>query len=668
MAAFVFQCPLHPSVHPMLSRRTSIQYLGIVTALALTALVFWPALSGGFIFDDYPIFAENPVVQIHGWQWQAWQSLWTWSHANIQRPLAVSSYALNYAIGANTWGFKATNLTIHLLNTVLVYLLGRRLLSAAWTTPVTHGGISCVDCWAGCIGLLWAIHPLQVSAVMYVVQRMELMGFTFVLLALLAYWRARQRQLAAQRAWPWLLLTVLITLVGYTAKETAILVPGYALLLELTILRFKAARPATSRTWRLAYAFGCVAALAVITGYLLPHYATTAAFSQRDYTAWQRELTQLRVLPMYLQWCVLPLPDQLHFYYDNYVASTSLLQPISTLLGGLLLLGLTALAIIMRQRRPLFALGIGWFFVAHVITSSPLALELVFEHRNYPALFGVILAAADLLQFLAKRFHPRLAVVIAVVVALNFGFLTELRAKTWGSPLQLAQTLVAMNPGSPRAALDLARRYVAMAGDNPNTPVYLLCIQELERAAALPTSSILPEQALLIQAANHPGLFAQPWWDSLQEKLRTHLIGPETYRALYGLLQARLGASPGIDAQQLSKALEIAIARDPARASLHAEYADLASLALHDSDLAAEQWRQALALGLQKNSPSYAIQVAGYLVENHRDQEALGVIAEAQNIEPALRGNSTLESLRGQAQQGLDKAANAHQKTDATTL
>jgi protein O-mannosyl-transferase len=641
-------------------RHHLFQTLSLLAALVMIAFVFYPALSGGFIFDDYPIFAENPVVHLSSWHWQAWSALWTWSHANIQRPLAMFSFAMNYVLGADTRGFKVTNLAIHLLNTVLVYLLSRRLISAAWAHDAGSSSMR-VDHWALGVALIWAIHPLHISAVMYVVQRMELMGFTFVLLALLVYWRARQCQLASQRAWPWLLLSALIAITGYFAKETSLLIPGYALLLELTLLRFGAPQPDIRRAWKLAYALGCGATLVLFIGYALPHYATAAAFSERDYTAWQRVLTQLRVLPMYLNWSFLPIPSQLHFYYDNYPASIDLFHPLTTLFGGIFLLGLLVLGASVRHRRPLLALGIGWFFMANVLTSSPLALELVFEHRNYPALFGVILAVADLFWLMSQRVDPRFPAIVAVVVVLNFGFLTVLRAATWGSPLLLAQTLTEINPGSARAALDLARRYVTMSGDNPNVPLYSLGIRELERGAALPYSSILCEQALLIQAANHPGFLAsQPWWGSLQEKLRNSTMTPETYQALYGLLQARLDASPGIDAEQLARAFEIAIARNPTRVSLHAEYADLASLALHDPNIAAEQWQQALEL--QKNSPVYAIQVAGYLVENHRDQEALGVIAEAQNMEPALRGNATLQSLRRQAQQGLDKAANATPK------
>jgi hypothetical protein len=619
----------------------------LIALLALTTVVLGPALSGGFLFDDYPVFVENPVIHVHGWHWQAWLSVWTWSHDNIQRPLAMLSYAFNYSLGGSTWGFKALNLTVHLLNSVLVWLFVRYLLAAAWpagTTETRVQKLRLTNYWAFGIAAAWATHPLQVSAVMYVVQRMELLGFTFTLLGLLVYWHARANQQAGKRAWPWFVLCGLVMCIGYLAKETLVLLPGYTLLLELTLLRFATLQPSATRKLKIIYAAGCVTAGLVIIGYLLPHYAAPINYTERNFTAWQRELTQLRVLPMYLGWCLCPLPSQLHFYYDNYAASTGLLSPPSTLLGGLLILGLLALAIVMRKRRPLLALGIGWFFVAHALTSSPIALELVFEHRNYPALLGVLLAAADLLWLAIYRLRFRIAAVLAMIFIISLCFQTILRAATWGNPLQLGLELTQDNPGSPRADLDLARRYLAMSGDNPNVPLYDMGIKELERAAALSSSSITPEELLLIQSANHSGLNSQPWWESIKQKLQYRSMGPETYLALNSLLQARLGNNVNIDVQQLSQAYAIAISRNPGRVSLHVDDAELDFFGLHDPSLAAQQWKQALTL--QKDPARYAYDVVTYLIKSHRNDEALLVIDQAQALNPALRDDKTLTDLR----------------------
>lgn len=639
----------------------------IITSLLATAIafaVFFPALYGGFIFDDYPIFAENQVIQQAGWHWAGWLRVWHWSLSNIQRPFAMFTYAFNYAVGSSTYGFKLTNLCIHLLNMVLVFLLTNQLLQAAWQPRKNEDGASThrrTNYWALGIAMAWAVHPLQVSTVMYVVQRMEMMGFTFVLLALLAYWHARQQQAFGQRAWPWLLLSGALCITGYFAKETAVLVPGYTLLIELTLLHFAAAKPSITRTWKALYAIGGVAATLVLLFYVLPHFAQPINFAGRDFTAWQRELTQLRVLPMYLYWSVLPLPSHLQFYYDNYQASTGVLHPITTLLGGLLLLGLLLLAIAVRLRRPLLALGIGWFFVAHALTSGPLALELVFEHRNYPALLGVLLAVADLFQLLSRRSDTPVMGLIAGILILNLGFLTVLRASTWSSPFQLAVALADANPDSLRAALDLARRYMAMSQGNADSPLFSMSVKELERAARLTAASPLPEEALLLVAADHPGMPTQPWWDSLRLKLQTKPLQPDSYKTLHNLMMHRVAGNTGIDAQQLAQAYAIAIARNPSRQSLHVEYAELAGSALHDPTLASDQWRQALSL--ENNVAGYSEQLSSYLVENHRNQEALAVVDQAWALQPGLRKDTTLLAVKSQAEKDL----NASQSSSGLT-
>jgi protein O-mannosyl-transferase len=606
-------------------------------------LIYWPGLSGGFIFDDYPIFADNPAAHVSGWHWQAWRPLLVWSVTNVQRPLAMATYGANYAWGAGPFGFKATNLCLHLLNTLLVFLLTRRLLTTCWQR--TAASSTRKDYWALAISLAWAIHPLQISTVMYVVQRMEMLGLTFTLLALLAYWKARENQIQGDTAWPWLILCFFLVLIGLSAKETAILVPGYTLLLELVIFHFRALRPAFSATWKYFYLAGAIAAFALTIVYFGPHYTSAAAYITRDFTPWQRELTQLRALPMYVGWSVLPLPTELHFYYDNYLLSTDFFHPYTTWLGGVFLLGLVALAIAVRRHRPLLALGIGWFFVAHALTSSPVPLELVFEHRNYPALLGVMLALADVVWMLTLKFQSRLPMLLAALFLINLCFLATLRAATWGNPLELAVSLAQSNPGSTRAALDLARRYVEMSGDDPANPLYGRGIDELKRAASLPSQSVLPEEALLIQASRHPEQNSDTarWWAALQHKLQTGRPIPDNYLALNNLLQQRLGSTSNIDAQQLGIAFEEAITRNPTRISLHTQYAELAARALHEPDVASREWRTVVAL--QHASPDDVLPLATYLVDNHRDQEAAAVLDEALHQRPQLQENPVFDSL-----------------------
>ena len=83
---------------------------------------------------------------------------------------------------------------------------------------------------------------------------------------------------------------------------------------------------------------------------------------------------------------------------------------------------LAALALVVRKRRPLLALGIAWFLGAQLLTATIVPLELVFEHRNYFASLGVCLAVADLL-LLAPRSEGlrRLGALLALLALLALG-------------------------------------------------------------------------------------------------------------------------------------------------------------------------------------------------------------------------------------------------------
>src|SRR5690606_4997292 len=219
--------------------------------------------------------------------------------------------------------------------------------------------------------------------------------------------------------------------------------------------------------------------------------------------------------------------------------SHGLLEPATTLAGGLLLAALAGSAVYWRNRLPLYAFGILLFFGAHFLTSNVVPLELVYEHRNYLALLGILLALADLVRRLPVRDGPAIVRAGVVVVILGCGSLTLVRAATWGDPFLLAYALVADNPDSARASNDLATLYGAMADANSDSPFYDLAIQEFERGAHLPGASPLPEQGLILTAAVAGEPVQQQWWDNLLHKLQTNPIGPQELLAVTGLVGQR---------------------------------------------------------------------------------------------------------------------------------
>lgn len=541
----------------VLGRMSILRFVGLIGLLVLVAAVYWAGLSGPFVFDDFPALVDNSRLHVGSLSFsELWRAAFSFNPGGTGRQLAMLSFALNYALGGlDPWGWKVGGLLVHLVNTALVYALCVRLLSLAGVERLLHWS-------AAAIALLWAVHPLQVSTVLYVVQRMEILSLTFVLLALLAYLRGRQAQIQGARGWVWLALCAPLLLLALGAKETALLLPLYTLALELTLLRFDGCTSGQKRFWRWGYAIGCLIVLVVFVAVVIPAYTAPQAYAIRDFTAGERVLTQFRVLPMYLGQILFPSPALMPFYYDDLQASRGLLEPITTIAGAFLLLALFAIAWVFRKRAPLLSLGLLWFFASHAITSNVLALELVFEHRNYFAILGVLLAIAELVRRIPVRDGPGIKIAAVAVLVLGVGFLGAVRAATWGGVLLLSTELTHLNPHSARAAQDLGILYNAMSDGDADSPFFGFAVAELERESKMDWATVLAEQSLiLLHAENHLPV-RQEWWSRLQFRLRDRPIGHETVGAMFRLLDRRM-AGVMMDDSELSAAFDVLFERKP---------------------------------------------------------------------------------------------------------
>jgi hypothetical protein len=326
------------------------------------------------------------------------------------------------------------------------------------------------------------------------------------------------------------------------------------------VLRFVAATPNGARAWRWGYALAAGIALALFFAYIVPRYASAEAYAIRDFDVVQRLFTQCRVLAMYLGQIVLPLPSQLTFYYDDMAVSRSLFDPLSTLFAGLLLGALFASALALRRRLPLFALGVLWFFAAHLLTSNVIALEMVFEHRNYFALLGVLLALYDLLRRVPIRAGSPFPRTVAAVLLLALAGLTLLRSATWGGELMLALDLVAKNPNSARASNDLGALYFELARNDPQSPFVARAVEEFERLAGRPHASPIAEQGLISMVTALGGNASDALWQRFVDKITKRPIGPEEVMSMTALLKV---AEDGhaIDHARLAEVCRILLSR-----------------------------------------------------------------------------------------------------------
>lgn len=598
------------------ARLLSLHVATLLALLGLVALVYWPGLGGPFIFDDFPALVGNQRIHVTGLAWgELWRAATSFDPGGTGRQLAMASFALNHALGGlDPWGWKLGGLLVHLANALLVYVLCLRSLALA-------GVHEYLRLSAAALALGWAVHPLQVSAVLYVVQRMETLCLTFTLLALLAYLRGRRLQIAGGRGWPWLLACAPLLLLALGAKESALLLPLFTLALELTLLAFGGATVAQRRFWRWAYALGLMTGVAIFVTVVVPHYTAPNAYFSRDFDLVQRLLTQLRVLPMYLGQILLPIPARMPFYYDDFEVSTSLLHPWTTLAGGGLLVGLLLLSTYWRKRAPLAALGVLWFFAGHAMTSNVVPLELVFEHRNYFALLGVLLVLAEGVRRIPVRDGAGIKVTGTVAVLVALGFLGTIRAATWGDRLLLAAEHANMNPDSPRALQDLGIAYYELSGGSTDSPLFSLALQVFEQEAVLPRSGILPDQTLVLLHAKYELPGAEPAWDRLVAKLRDRPLSPESLIAFYALIEQRYKGVE-LDDRRLTEAIRVLMGRAMLLPHKYAQFGDYLLRYAGEMDLASDAFANAVLSSLDRGDEAYARQVLSALVDGGHEKQA----------------------------------------------
>lgn len=609
--------------------RLSLHKLILLAGFAITTLVYWPGLHGTWLFDDYPNIVENAGVQPHHASVASlFAAALSSPSSEFKRPLSSLSFAANYlASGLNPFGWKLTNLIIHLLNGLLVFLLARRLLLAADktrpTSDATSGnptgdarGSNRTGVLAALIAGGWMLLPINLTGVLYVVQRMESLANLFVLAGLLGYVNGRQRMLRQARGGFALasISVIVATGVGVLAKETAVMLPLYAVTIEWILFGARCGSGDTIRIdKRILSLFTVTLVIPLIAGlaWLLPQVLSHGDWATRDFTLGTRLLSETRIVLDYIRWTLLPTPRALSFYHDNFSVSTGLLSPWTTLASLVSLIALAALALGLRRRMPLASLGIALFLGCHLLTGTILPLELVYEHRNYFASFGLLLAVVPLLAVPMTHFMALPRRVLLGGMLLLWTTQTAITASSWGNPFLLAETLAARAPDSPRAEYELGRTYIIYSHYDPASPFTKLAYAPLERAAALPKSSILPEQALIFMNSRMHLPIKNAWWTSMIAKLKARRPGVQDESSLGALTQCARDGECDLPRSRMIEAYLAALSHPNPSARLLAMYGDYAWNLLGDHALGKRM--TAAAVKAAPGEPAYHITLARML-------------------------------------------------------
>ncbi|MEO5509972.1 MAG: hypothetical protein ABIS27_05025, partial [Longimicrobiales bacterium] len=336
-------------------RASEKQRFGVLTT-AIIAAAFLPYLNSllnGFAFDDAFIVQNN--TRVHNLT--AWRDIWLTPYwpslgreLGLYRPLTIFLFAVQWAIGDGArWVFHLTNVAVHAGVCILLFLLLSRITARI---PAFLGA------------LIFAVHPLHTEAVANVVGQAELTAAAFVLGACLIH---ASRPDGVHLSWSRRVAIVALYLLALLAKESAVVLPGLLVLLDLMQRR-------VPLNWRGVREYiGAMAVpifllVSVLICYLSVRYDAlggtltgTETGPSFPHLKEHRLLNAFRAFPEYLRLLFFPADLTTDYVPATVFAVTSL--TLMCAVGLALLIGLTIL-MCTTPWLPLIGAAPAWFLIS----------------------------------------------------------------------------------------------------------------------------------------------------------------------------------------------------------------------------------------------------------------------------------------------------------------
>ena len=623
---------------------------GVAIALILlsTIAVYWAGLAGPFLFDDNVHIVQNRWLKIDNLSIDSLTQ--AWNSSVIGRPLAQLTFGINHALsGLDAWAFKATNLAVHLLTGFSIFVFARLGLRA-----VSGGNRSsqAETFFALALMAFWLLHPLHISTVLYVVQRMAQLSTLFLMLALSAYLWGRLRIAENKTGLPWLLATIPLAGIGFLGKENTVLLPLLLLACELTLLR----KVSLGRNpWLVRAVWMVLIALPLIAGaiHLLDHPGLLN-HDGRPFTFEERILTQPRILWLYIQWLFVPDISQLGLFHDDIPTSTSLLDPPTTPIAIAAWVGVATTALVMSKRWPAFAFAVLFFLAAHALESTIFPLEMVFEHRNYLASVGPLFLLAYLVTVAAQktRFPGAIKLLMVALIAV-FGAATFARVQNWTSHEAFVLASAQNHPGSARAQFMAGQLAISMVPkiQGNKTEIANVAEQFLEQGLRANDRCLNCLFGLVVLDLHLGRAPAFENLDRLTTALRegpvdASLVSVSQFSFLVNWVAA---GDSMLTAAQLKSIFDAALANpswnNTGRASIEAAYRKYYELVTNDLESA--RMHAEAAIKAWPSQWAYRVQLVEVLLKMERFDEAREALVPAAELAKNAKQNAEVERLLG---------------------
>ncbi len=400
----------------------------LVICLALAAMtlgVFWPVLKCDFTnYDDPEYFWSNSHV-LSGLTWENVAWAFQTACSNNWHPLTWLSFMLDVKLfGTGPAGPHFINLLLHVANTVLLFLLLRRLTGTRWRSALVAG--------------LFALHPLHVESVAWISERKDVLSTLFWLLTLWAYSRYAAFEVSRVKGQGgpkrWYGLALLFFALGLLSKPMVVTLPFVMLLLDywplgrVSSFKFQVsssetpttadARPSTldlRLIWRLVWEKGPFFVLSAISCGVTVWAQKKGGLviTLRELPVGERIANAFVSYVRYLGKTFWPVELAVFYPHPEHWAWRQVL------LATVLVVGLCAAAVWLGRRRPYVFAGWFWFWgtLIPVIGLVQVGAQSMADRYAYVPLIGIFIILVWSAGEMALRWQ-RLKFVMSTVAVL----------------------------------------------------------------------------------------------------------------------------------------------------------------------------------------------------------------------------------------------------------
>ena len=361
----------------------SVFYAASLGVALLTFLVYLPSLGSDFVNwdDDFYVY-DNPAIR--SLTPEMLRYAFSTPVGPNWHPLTMVSLALDYSLwGSNPFGYHLTNVILHTINTLLVFVLAVRLFEAAGAAG-SAGGRGLVAATAA--AAIFGLHPLRVESVVWVTERKDVLFALFFLLGILSYIKYVASCTRAARGYYIGALTLFA--LSVMAKAMAVTFPAVLLILDFFPFKrlgtFKRALLEKVPFFALAAVFSALTVWVVhAKGFMYPAY---------DLSVIERVLVALRGYGFYLYKMALPFGLAPLYPLPSEPALVSLEYASSLLL----FLGISVACVLLLRKSRVFMAA--WLF--YLVTLLPVigilqvGGQAVADRFSYVPLLGPTMLAA----------------------------------------------------------------------------------------------------------------------------------------------------------------------------------------------------------------------------------------------------------------------------------